>query len=56
MRFTSQEHCKANTNNLVLFSLGSIIFQPWANAHKNEILLEYMNAKSRTPAEQVNNL
>lgn len=34
MRFTSREHCKAKTNNLVLFSLDSIIFQPQANTHK----------------------
>ena len=34
MRFSFQEHCKANANNLVLFSLDSIIFQPWANAYK----------------------
>ena len=34
MRFSFQEHCKAKANNLVLFSLDSIIFQPWANAYK----------------------
>lgn len=34
IRFGPQEHCKAKSSDLVLFSLDSIIFQPWANAHK----------------------